>query len=114
VREQSPDVPGLHIGGATLGMAYSLGAGWTSTAQFAGSALTGAPGGMAPSLRHEIVMEGGTSEAMPVFLCQQLQTPMMIPVFVDRTDLARAWLASGRTRESFSEADNLTVMDLRM
>ena len=51
---------------------------------------------------------------MPVFLCEALQTPMLVPVFVDRTDLARAWLASGRTRESFKEEENLTTMDLRM
>ena len=43
-----------------------------------------------------------------------LQTPMVIPVFVDRADLARAWLASGRSRDSFDEKQHLTVMDLRI
>ena len=59
-------------------------------------------------------MELGSNEAMPIFLCEPLQTPMVIPVFVDRADLARAWLASGRSRDSFDEKQHLTVMDLRM
>ena len=34
-------------------------------------------------------------------------------MFLDRVDLAGAWIRSGRPKESFSDAD-LTVMDLRM
>lgn len=115
VRELNPGVDGLHLGGGRLGMAYQLGAGWApSTPSYAGDARTGAADESAPTLRHEIVMEANAKEAMPVFLCEALQTPMLVPVFVDRTDLARAWLASGRTRESFKEEENLTTMDLRM
>ena len=114
-RQMNPDVVGLHIGGSRLGTAYSLGARWaTASAQYTGDARTGGDVYPAPQLRHELVMESGTKEEMPVFLCQELQTPMMIPVFVDRTDLARAWLASGRVREDFKEEQHLTVMDLRM
>ena len=50
---------------------------------------------------------------MPIFLCDQLQTPMALPIFFDRRDLALAWVASGRKKEDFVEADNLMVVDLR-
>ena len=59
-------------------------------------------------------MEMGSKEEMPVFLCKQLELPHAVPVFLSRVDLASAWLRSGRAREAFKEAEDLTTMDLRM
>ena len=60
--------------------------GWAgASARYTGDARAyGGP--VTPTLRHEIVMELGSNEAMPIFLCEPLQTPMVIPVFVDRRE----------------------------
>ena len=109
-RVQNPCVPGLHVGAGTLGLAFSLFAGW-SEAQHGGD--SGAVGGVeAPPVRHMIMLEQGTPVEMPVFLCDQLQTQYLLPVFLDRRDLASEWIRSGRTRESFTN-DNVMVVDLR-
>jgi len=113
-KRNSPEVPGLHLGQSTLGVAYANGAKWTS-AQHAGEARMGtAPGYEAPTLRHRLIIERGMSEEMPVYLCAKLQTPVKVPVFLDRVDLASEWVRSGRTKEEFKPDVDLTVMDLRM
>lgn len=119
MREVSPEVSGLNLGGSTLGTAYALGAGWTGgeipTPQHAGDSRTTLGGGRrAPMLRHQIVMTLGLPVEMPVFLCPPLQNQLAAPVFLDRVDLAGAWIQSGRTKESFDEKEHLIVMDLRV
>jgi hypothetical protein len=118
-KAQSPDLPGLHVGMSNLSLAYALGAGWAAPSEsaFQGAASTGA-GRDAPSLRHQIITDGGHPELegrveMPIYLCEALQTPQVVPVFFDRIDLAMAWVQSGRTKESFNPTKDLTVMDLR-
>lgn len=118
-RAESPNVPGLHVGVFNLSLAYALGAGWAAASEstFGGDSGTGI-GSEAPSLRHQIITDAGHPEfegrvEMPVFLCEALQTPQAVPVFFDRVDLAIAWVQSGRKKESFDTAKDLTVMDLR-
>ena len=49
---------------------------------------------------------------LPVFCCDELQSPTVLPVFLNRADLVRAWEASGRKREDVPEA--LSVIDLKV
>ena len=94
-KTSSPEVPGLHLGTSTLGAAFALGARWVSAAQHAGEARMGtAPGYEAPTMRHRLVMERGMAEEMPVYLCPKLQTPVMVPVFLDRVDLVPSQLCA--------------------
>ena len=112
---QSPSVPGLHLGAMSLGVAFPLAAGWAGAAQQAHAGDAGRVADVqAPTLRHAIVFPNPVADVtMPIFLCDQLQTPMALPIFFDRRDLALAWVASGRKKEDFVEADNLMVVDLR-
>ena len=48
---------------------------------------------------------------MPIFSCDDLQSPRMLPLFLSRADLAATWVAAGRTRETVPEA--VTMIDLR-
>jgi len=49
---------------------------------------------------------------LPVFLCEELQSRSICPVFLHPADLAATWEKAGRDPEQLPE--NLTVMDLRM
>jgi len=49
---------------------------------------------------------------LPVFLCEELQSNSICPVFIHPADLAATWEKAGRDPEKLPE--NLTVMDLRM
>ena len=113
VKEQSPSVPGLHVGAMSLAIAFPLAAGWegTVTQRHAGDA-GGVAGVEAPPLQHSVVAASVADVQLPVFLCDQLQTQLALPVFFDRRDLAAAWVQSGRAPEAFSN-ENLMVLDLR-
>ena len=113
-REQNVGVV-LHIGVRSLGLAFSLGAAW-GVMGYAGKIHQHWSDASMPSttLRHTLVLEQGVPNVdCPVFLCEVLQKPLVVRVFLDRIDLARAWIESGRPREEFSPS-HLTVMDLRM
>ena len=49
---------------------------------------------------------------IPIFSCDELQSPRMLPLFLSRADLAATWVAAGRPKESIPE--NVTVMELRL
>jgi hypothetical protein len=49
---------------------------------------------------------------LPIFLCEELQSPNILPVFLSPQDLAATWEKSGRTKEELPEG--ITMMDLRM
>ena len=111
---ESPSVAGLHLGAMSLGVALPLAAGWTGAAlqSHAGDA-GGATGVLPPTVGHKIVFADEVAGvAMPVFLCDQLQTQQALPVFFNRRDLAAAWMKSGRPKEVFTN-ENLMVIDLR-
>ena len=49
---------------------------------------------------------------LPVFMCEELQSRAICPVFLHPADLAATWAKAGRDPAKLPE--NLTVMDLRM
>lgn len=62
----------------------------------------------------ELMTEAGIATGkwtLPVFLCEDLQSSTMLPVFFDPEDLAATWVKAGRSRESLPDA--ITMMDLR-
>ena len=48
----------------------------------------------------------------PVFLCEKLASPQIMPVFLSPRDLAMVWEKSGRDKEDLPK--DVTVLDLRM
>jgi len=67
-----------------------------------------------PRLR-ELMKEAGIEAGdwtLPVFICEQLQSATILPVFFSPEDLAATWEKAGRSKDDLPEA--LTVMDLRM
>jgi len=111
------DVPNLHLGVTPLGLAFSFAAGWQRS-NFIGQMLIqghqDVVNDMAPALRAQLEAQGIEPGhwQLPVFVCDELQSPTVMPVFMSRSDLVQAWVASGRERESVP--DNLGVMDLRV
>lgn len=119
-REANPEVA-LHLGVTPLGLAFSLVAGWSLTQSVAeqGVNLTlqgssSIVASMASMLQQQLAAQGldpGRWQ-LPVFCCDELQSASLLPMFLSRHDLVRAWIAAGHSREDVPE--NLTVMDLRV
>jgi len=123
----NPGVEGLHLGVHGLGSAFQLCGGWPDTSTEAGLQSGGQFSGSfklqgsynivketEPRLR-ELLAESGIDAGnwtLPVFICEQLQSSTILPVFFSPEDLATTWEKAGRDRESIPEA--ITVMDLRM
>lgn len=49
---------------------------------------------------------------LPLFICEKLQSPKIVPVFLNPRDLAKMWERSGRKKEDLP--DDISVMDIRM
>ena len=47
-----------------------------------------------------------------MFICEELQSPAILPVFLTPADLAATWEKAGRPKEELP--DGITMMDLRM
>lgn len=117
--EDQPD-GGIHLGVTPLGVAFAVCAGWTvgegekRGVPFKLQGSTAFVHEVAPMLREQLQAQGleaGTWQ-LPLFCCDELESPNVLPVFLSRADLVETWVASGRKREDLPE--NLTVMDLRI
>ena len=131
----NPDVEGLHLGVSPLGMAFSTCGGWIHEEGASGkggapSAPAAANGGfdgelrlqgsspivnkLAPQLREQLHAQGLEAGGwqLPIFACDELQSPSAMPMFFSHADVSAAWELSGRLREDVPE--QLTVMDLRL
>jgi len=124
--DDNPSMAGLHLGVVPLGVAFETCNGWSDATVAAESTsgsylgqllLQGNPAeleGMGEHLRKQLraegMVEGGWQ--LPVFVCDEMQTEHLLPLFFSRTDLAETWVASGRSAESLPEA--IAVMDLRL
>ncbi|KAL1525129.1 hypothetical protein AB1Y20_020001 [Prymnesium parvum] len=115
--KENPDVRGLHLGVTPLGIAYSFAVEWAPV-QFIGELrLQGNQAiveQMAPKLCEQIRAQGMDPGPwqLPVFLCDELQSPDLLPVFFSRATLVEAWVESGRSKETVPA--NLSVIDLRV
>lgn len=117
--EDQPD-GGTHLGVTPLGVAFAVCAGWTvgegekRGVPFKLQGSTAFVNEVAPMLREQLQAQGleaGTWQ-LPLFCCDELESPNVLPIFLSRADLVETWVASGRKREDLPE--NLTVMDLRI
>ena len=117
---------GLHLGVVPLGVAFTTCNGWNDSGVAAESSsgsyigqlvLQGSPAelrGMGEHLRKQLLAEGMEPGCwqLPVFVCDEMQTENLLPLFLSRADLTETWLESGRARESLPE--EVAVMDLRV
>ena len=117
--EDQPDA-GIHLGVTPLGVAFAICEGWTvgevekRGVPFKLQASTAFAHEIAPMLREQLKAQGmevGTWQ-LPLFVCDELETPQVLPVFLSRADLMETWVAAGRKPENLPQ--NLTVMDLRI
>jgi len=126
-REQNPDAT-LRLACHGLGAAFTQCNGWPSadgkvdphTAENGEEVelrLQGTHGlvsGVAPQLK-ELLKQNNIDEGcwtLPVFMCDELQSRSIVPVFLHPAELSMAWKKSGRKDEDMPK--NLTVMDMRM
>jgi len=131
--KNNPTVTGLHLGVHGLGNAFSICKGWADGKDDSGLGevkYTGkGEGGRSVSLRlqgnHGVVKQVGAQLQdimkqegiepgdwlMPVFVCEELQSSKIFPVFFHPEDVAKTWLKAGRSKETTPE--NLKMMDLR-
>jgi hypothetical protein len=49
---------------------------------------------------------------LPVFICEELQGPKILPVFFNPRDIAATWVAAGRKPDDMP--DKFVMMDVRM
>lgn len=126
MREHNPDVE-LHLGVHGLGTAFRICKGWpeddSPSLQAGSSPFTGElrlQGNMpltketTPRLK-EMLSDAGIDAGawqLPIFLCEELQSSSVLPVFLSPADLAATWEKSGRKKEDMPEG--ITMMDLRM
>ena len=124
--KDKPDA-GLRLGCHGLGAVFEQCNGWGDAD--AGATATAASGDqiqlklmgpygivkeVAPKLQ-ELMRNQGMDPGdwqCPVFMCDQLQSRRIVPVFFNPADLAKTWATAGRKAEELPE--NLTVMDVRM
>lgn len=126
--DANPDA-GLRLGCHGLGAVFSRCGGWTGNPLDEPEPAATAPGGetihlkvmgshklveeVAPRLRDLLTSQGldaGTWQ-LPVFMCTELSTRTIIPVFLHPHDLAATWVAAGREEAAIPE--DLKVMDVR-
>jgi hypothetical protein len=122
----------LHLGVVPLGTAFSLCAGWAPGAESDSSAppvesrflgtlkIQGTRAlveGMSPQLlsqqrAHGLEQADAAAWALPVFCCDELQSPQIMPMFFSQPELADTWLQTGRSAESLPQS--VAVLDLRV
>ena len=94
----------LHIGVTPLGVAFAFASGWADCHFYGEKQLRGAQEALAsgqdvvPLLRDQATSQGLEAPGwhVPVFSCDELQSPTVMPLFLSRKALAEAWVTSGR------------------
>lgn len=114
----SEEVAGkLHLGVTPLGVAFGLASGWIETSFYGDMRLRGAQEDTAdliPMLRQQVEAQGlaQASWQVPVFCCDELQQPEVMPMFLSRKALQETWVVSGRKLSELPAQQ--AVMDLRV
>lgn len=114
-KAQHPDMD-LVLGVMPLGKAYALCEGWAEAqVQHAPFTLRAEPKvakDMRPVLKKQLELQKLPSQwTFPVFICEELQSPTCLPVFLTREGLAATWKAAGKSEPP---PKNITVTDLRI
>ena len=115
-RLQNPELQ-LHLGVTPLGIAFALAVGWQKSLSSTPLRLQASRAGAAEleeNLRGQCDAHGLDTSTwqFPIFCCDELQGPKMMPMFLNRVDLAVTWEAAGKPKESIPS--QITVMDLRV
>jgi len=129
MKEHNPGVE-LELGVHGLGTAFRLCKGWGDSEEVQEKMQTEGAKPFAGELRvqgnmplmkettprlTELLEEAGIDKGgwqLPIFLCEELQSSSMLPVFLSPADLAATWEKSGRKKEDLPEG--ITMMDIRM
>jgi hypothetical protein len=111
----APDM-NLVIGCMPLGMAYALCAGWAEaqgSSTFILRTSRQLTQRMKPLMTRQLEQLGmeASSWHFPVFMCEELQSPTVLPVFLSHDGLAATWEATGKTGPPPSK---LSCLDLRV
>jgi len=110
----APDLS-LAVGVLSLGKALALAEGWAAAqgaAPFSLRASLPLRKKFGPLLTRQLEQKKiKTFWHLPVFLCQELQSPTVLPVFLDPDDVASTWRKTGRTEPV---PTRLTCLDLRL
>jgi len=106
----------LHLGVTPLGLAYALASGWMETSFYGDMRLRGAredTENVTAMLQGQVAAQGmeQASWQVPVFCCDELQSPQSMPMFLSRKALQEAWVVSGR---KLCDLPQQAVMDLRV
>lgn len=131
--KSNPTVTGLHLGVHGLGNAFSICKGWADEPEdkglgevkFTGKGTEGRSVSLRLQGNHGVVEQVGAQLTdilkqegitpgdwlLPIFVCEELQSSKIFPVFFHPEDVAKTWLKAGRTKETTPE--NLKMMDLR-
>lgn len=67
-----------------------------------------------PQLRELLAQQGLDAGCwqLPIFMCKELQSVQVVPVFLHPADLSATWMKAGGTEENLPK--NLAMMDVRM
>jgi len=123
---QMPDGQSLALGTMPLGRAFALCEGWAE-AEVAGDAgctfqlrsTAGVVKELRPLLTRQLETIGlSSSWVFPVFLCEELTTDAVMPIFLSRGDIVKTWeeamARAGHDAKAATPPSKLTVLDLRM
>lgn len=110
----APDLT-LVMGVMPLGKALALAEGWASAQGSAPFSLRASPmlrQKFGPLMTRQLEQKKiSTFWYLPVFLCQELQSLTVLPVFLDPDDVASTWRKAGRSEPV---PTRLTCLDLRL
>ena len=119
-RKQRPDET-FAIGTMPLGRAFALAEGWAEAESGGKPFRLRAHAAAVAQLRDVLVRQlehqnMSTHQLFPVFLCEQLTTERVTPVFLSRVDLISTWEAVVKEagREGTPPPAAVTVLDLRI
>ena len=106
----------LHLGVTPLGIAFALASGWMETSFYGDMRLRGAQEdteNVTAMLQGQVAAQGmeQASWQVPVFCCDELQSPQSKPMFLSRKALQESWVVSGR---KLADLPQTAVMDLRV
>jgi len=131
MQKANPEIAGLHLGVHGLGNAFTMCNGWGDEDGPTMGELKHTGDGPAPKVSMRLQANRGLlkqvapqlegilkgdgvdpgSWLLPIFLCEQLQSAQIFPVFLDPADVAKTWVAAGRDKETVPQ--DLKCMDLR-
>lgn len=126
-KEANPTLEGLHLGCHGLGAAFTVCKGWGADDEQAAQATGSEPFGgefrlqgpmqlikeLGPKLSEQLAEQGVDASAwtLPIFICAEMQSAQILPVFLSPADLEATWLRAGGSKDNVPE--RVTVMDIR-